>query len=54
MMQGLVKRNSNAALVNRGEMGFWVIVRMNDGKRIRLFAGGTIDKAINVFNWYRR
>ena len=53
MMNGLVKRNANAALVNRGEMGFWVIARIN-GKLVRLHAGGTIDKAMNVYNWYRR
>ena len=53
MMKGLVKRNANAALVNRGEMGFWVITRIN-GTLHRLFAGGTIEKAMNVYNWYKR
>ena len=53
MMKGIVKRNANAALVDTGDMGYWVITRIN-GKLHRLFAGGTIDKAMNVYNWYRR
>ena len=53
MMKGIVKRNANAVLVDTGDMGYWVITRIN-GKLHRLFAGGTIDKAMNVYNWYRR
>lgn len=53
MMKGIVKRNANAVLVDTGDMGYWVITRIN-GKLHRLFAGGTIDKAMNVYNWYRK
>lgn len=49
---GIVKRNRHAVLVNTGDTGYWLILRMDNGKRIRLFAGGTPDKGNRVFNWH--
>lgn len=49
----IVKRNANAALVNMGECGYWVVAKMENGKRIRLFAGDTIEHGNRVYNWYR-
>lgn len=51
VMSYIVKRNRNATLVNLGEGGYWVIAVIN-GRRTRLFAGGTPDKAERVYNWY--
>ncbi len=50
-MAYIVKKNSRACLVNFGEMGFWVLTKINN-TRTRLFAGGTLDKGLRVFNWY--
>jgi len=53
-MPKIIARNATACLANCGEMGFWVILRMENGKRIRLFAGGSLDKGMRAFNWYRK
>lgn len=47
----IVRKNAHACLANCGEMGYWVIAKIN-GKRTRLFAGGTLEKGLRVFNWY--
>lgn len=51
MIPYIVKRNRNATLVNLGAGGYWVIAVIN-GRRTRLFAGGTLERAERVFGWY--
>jgi len=52
-MIGIVRKSRNAVLVDTGDMGFWIVTRIND-RRVRLFAGGHRDKAERTYAHYVR
>lgn len=50
-MFGIIKKNECAVLVDMGEMGFWIVTRVNN-KRIRLFAGSDRNDALSNYRHY--